>query len=97
MLFFYSPFPFLALIQILFSVFNQSVVNDAAKIILLIFIIQLSIRLSIIFLKKIPVGFLEYETLYFIITFGKKENYITKNFENIILKIKLLHKKYSKH
>ncbi len=94
LLFFYAPFPFLALFQIVFSVFNNNIVTDAAKIILLIYFSQLTIRMIIIYFKKIPVGFLEYETLYYIITLGRKENYITKGFHNTIKKIKALHKKY---
>ncbi len=96
MLFFYSPFPFLALIQIFFSLIRENVVNDAAKIILLIYFVQLTIRLLIITFKKIPVGFLEYETLYYIITLGKKDNYVNKTFSNTIKKVEELYKKYLK-
>ncbi len=94
LLFFYAPFPFLAVIQLYFSIFTQNIVSDAAKIILIIYFSQLIIRMTIIYFKKTPVGFLEYETLYYIITLGKKDNYITKTFSNIIKKVKLLHKKY---
>ena len=96
MLFFYAPFPFLALIQLSFSLINKTVFNDAAKIILLIYIIQLSLRLLLISMKKTPIGFLEYETLYYIITFGKKNNYVNKTFSNTIKKVKELYKKYLK-